>query len=304
MQLWLSKSSDVALREQLTAQIVLGIISGDLKANQKLPSTRELARRFEIHANTVSAAYQDLLERGWVEFRKGSGVYVRKLDEDAKLDAKLELDQMIAVFIRVARDKGYALGEIQARVKYWMGFQPPDHFLVIESDPHLQKILIAEIEEAIGFPATGAQPDQCANPTLLAGAAPVALYSQAEAVRAALPSDTNCLLLNLRSVPLSLEHEQRPATDALIAVVSHWPDFLKWGRAILVAAGVEADALSFRHTDEPGWQKGLSSCATVITESLTARRLPKGCKTRIFRIIADSSLNELRKLKTFFTKPT
>ncbi len=60
MRLWLSRSSEVPLREQLVTQIRLGIISGDLKVRQKLPSTRELARRFHIHSNTISAAYREL----------------------------------------------------------------------------------------------------------------------------------------------------------------------------------------------------------------------------------------------------
>jgi len=54
MRLWLSKNSEVALREQLATQIILGIISEDLKPDQRLPSTRELARRFDLHPNTVS----------------------------------------------------------------------------------------------------------------------------------------------------------------------------------------------------------------------------------------------------------
>src|SRR3989449_9916107 len=73
MRLWLSKSSEVPLREQLVTQIRLGIISGDLSSRQRLPSTRELARRFRIHANTVSAAYRELHRNGWVDFRRGSG---------------------------------------------------------------------------------------------------------------------------------------------------------------------------------------------------------------------------------------
>lgn len=51
MHLWLSKSSEVPLRDQLTAQVILGIVSDDLKAGQRLPSTRELARRYQVHAN-------------------------------------------------------------------------------------------------------------------------------------------------------------------------------------------------------------------------------------------------------------
>src|SRR6188474_402296 len=87
MKLWLSKNSDVPLHEQLVTQIILGIVSNDLKVKQRLPSTRDLARRYSIHANTVSAAYRELARRGWVEFRKGSGVYVReRSEENAKLD--------------------------------------------------------------------------------------------------------------------------------------------------------------------------------------------------------------------------
>ena len=55
MRLWISKNSEVPIREQLVTQIILGIVSNDLKAKQRLPSTRDLARRYEVHANTVSA---------------------------------------------------------------------------------------------------------------------------------------------------------------------------------------------------------------------------------------------------------
>lgn len=303
MRLWLSKNSEVPIREQLATQIMLGIVSGDFKPGQKLPSTRELARRLDIHANTVSAAYSDLDQRGWVEFRKGSGIYVRVFDSGTRLDSELELDQMISVFLRVAREKGYSLRDIHSRVRYWMDFQPPDHFLVIDPVDEMREILLAEIEDAVGFPVEGARPADCSNVALLTGAAPVAFYGQAETVRAALPPDTNCLLIHSRSVPESLQGEHRPPIDSLITVVSCWEDFLKWARAVLVAAGVDSDALSLRNTKDEDWQKGLSSSGIVITESLTARRLPKGCKARVFRIIADASIEELRRLKEYLTKP-
>src|SRR2546423_10299250 len=113
MRIWLSKNSEVPLREQLATQIILGIVSDDLKAGQKLPSTRELARRYDIHSNTVSAAYQDLERRGGVESRKGSGIYVRGLDNNAVVDPKIELDQMISTLFEVARQRGHSLHEIQ-----------------------------------------------------------------------------------------------------------------------------------------------------------------------------------------------
>jgi GntR family transcriptional regulator len=44
MRLWISKNSEVPIREQLVTQIILGIVSNDLKEAERLPSTRDLAR--------------------------------------------------------------------------------------------------------------------------------------------------------------------------------------------------------------------------------------------------------------------
>jgi GntR family transcriptional regulator len=303
MRIWLSKNSEVPLREQLATQIILGIVSDDLKPGQKLPSTREIARRYDIHSNTVSAAYQDLARRGWVEFRKGSGVYVCELNVDAVADPKLELDRLITTLFQVARQRGHSLREIQARVKHWLETQPPDHILVIEPDHEMRGILIAEIEEATGFRVVGAGLEDCSRADVLAGAAPVAMYGQADKVRAALPPAASFILLRLRSVPSSLQGQERPSSDSLVTVVSRWPDFLRWARTVLAAAAIDPDAMSFRDAREPDWKKGLSSSAMVITDTVTAKLLPDGCRTRVFRIIADASLDELRKLEDFLSKP-
>jgi GntR family transcriptional regulator len=299
MRIWLSKSSEVPLREQLATQILLGIVSNDLKPGQKLPSTRELARRYDIHSNTVSAAFQDLERRGWVEFRKGSGVYVRERSVDAATDPKIELDQLISTLLRVARERGHSLGEIQSRIKRWLETQPPDHFLVIEPDEEMRSILIAEIKQATGFPVSGAGPEECSRSEVLAGAAAVAMYGQADLVRSALPADASCLLLRLTSVPGTIAGQERPSADSLLTIVSRWPDFLKWARTILVAAALDPDAMDFRDARGQGWQKGLAASAMVITDALTATRLPPGCRTRVFRLIADSSIEELRTFKEF-----
>jgi hypothetical protein len=68
-----------------------------------------------------------------------------------------------------------------------------------------------------------------------------------------------------------------------------------------VAAAIDPDALSFRNAREPGWKTGLSRSSIVITDALTAKSLPNGCAARVFKVIADSSLDELRELKSFFT---
>lgn len=304
MRLWLSKNSEVPLREQLTTQIVLGVVSGDLRPGERLPSTRELARRFRIHANTVSAAYRALEERGWLESRKGSGVYVRAQALDAPLDAQAALDQLISTFLGLARQRGHSLAEIQQRVRHWLELQSPDHFLVVEDDPELRAILVAEIREATSFAVRGAPTEEIGREGLPAGASAVALYGRAERVRRLLSPETNLLVLHSRSVPLSLSGEERPAPDALITIVSRWEDFLRWSRNILVAAGLDPVTLNFRDARKEDWQRGLSSSALLITDALTANALPPTRPpTRIFRIVADTSLAELRAfVENFLTK--
>lgn len=301
MRLWLSKSSEVPIRVQLEAQIILGILSNDLKAGERLPSTRELARRYKIHSNTVSAVYRQLANKGWVDFRKGSGVYVRARASEGSLDGSLPLDRLISFFLNIGLDKGHSLRQIQSRLRHWLSLPPPDHFLVVEPDPELRRIVVTEIEEATGVRAIGVGPDACTSADLLAGAAPVAMFRQAEVVRSALPRDAYLITIRSRSVSESLLGEKLPPADALIAIVSCWPEFLRWSHTMLVAAGVDPNALSFRDAREKDWEKGLRSTAFVITDSLMAHQLPAGCTARVFRLVSDSSVAELREyVKEFF----
>ena len=60
----------------MVTQVRVAVAAGDLKAGDRLPSTREVARRFSIHPNTVSAAYRELAGSGDVVKQDGSGVFV------------------------------------------------------------------------------------------------------------------------------------------------------------------------------------------------------------------------------------
>jgi len=63
MRLWIARTSVLPVREQLVAQLLLAILSRELGPGDRLPSTRELARRLHVHSNTVSAAYAELERR-------------------------------------------------------------------------------------------------------------------------------------------------------------------------------------------------------------------------------------------------
>lgn len=292
MRLWLSKNSEVPIREQLVTQIVLGIVSNDLKISERLPSTRDLARRYDIHANTVSAAYRELAKRGWVEFRKGSGVYVRER-ADGKLDQELTLDQLVSRFFRNLREAGHSLTEIQDAVRRAFALQRPDHFVLLESDPELRQILVAEIANAAKVRVVGADPAALGELSLT-GAIPLVLYGRSDNLNDRLEQQGEVLVLHSASVVERLKGQTRPPADALFAIVSRWPEFLRWARTMLVAAGLDADALSFRDARERDWDKGLRAATFVITDSLMASRIPSGCEVKVFRILAESSIQEIR----------
>lgn len=298
MKIWLSKSSDVPLHEQLVTQLILGMVSADLVPGEQLPSTGELGRRFQIHPNTVRAAYRELVKRGWAEWRQGSGFYVRALNAQTKIDATTDLDHLISTFFNVARDRGFSLQEIQSRITRWFSLQPPDHIVVIEPDSELRKILVTEISSAISKKVIGVNIDDAANRKTLIGAFCVALYDSAEEIRPILPPEVSCLFLHSRSVPKVLESQPEPAPDTLITVVSRWFDFLQWARTTLVSVGISPTAIELRNANRKGWERGLSSRKFIITDSYLVNHFPPGCKPKVFQIISDESLAELTSKAT------
>jgi DNA-binding transcriptional regulator YhcF (GntR family) len=300
MRLWLSHHNEVPIREQLVTQVVLGIVSDDLRPGQRLPSTRELARRFKVHPNTVSAAYKQLEREGWVEFRRGSGIYVRASKPAISSSPELALEQLIAGLFRAARELGAPLAAVRARMKQWLELQPPDHFLLIEPDEDLRNIVIDEIRSAVEFPVKGAGLDACEQSDALAGAIPLALPRNHDGVRRALPAGSDCIALHLRSVPESLAPWLRARRDILVAVVSRSKRFLENARTVLLAAGFQPDGLLFRDARRAGWQKGLSECAAVICDSRTAAEIPKACKIVIpFSLLSEASIKELKECRDF-----
>lgn len=295
MKIWLSKNSEIPVRDQLITQITLGIISGDLSVGEKLFSTRELARRFKIHANTVSSAYQKLGERGLIEFKKGSGFYVCEPNQN-KPDGATELDALIADFLKTAQANGFSKDEIKKRLQKWFAVQTPEQFLVIESDKNLREILIEEIKQATNLQVVGTSFEDFQTKHQNTNAHFAAMVDEKPKIESVLPADKICFFIKARSVSDAMTGETRPSQADLIAVVSGWKKFLVWSKTILVAAQIENDAIISRHTAEKDWKKGLQNASIIICDALTAKEFPDDKRVRLFRLIADLSLQELNEI--------
>ena len=76
MDLHVDARSPIPIRRQLTEQLKHVIESGGVPRDQTLPSIRELAGFLGINTNTVARVIEDLKQSGYVEARRGRGVFV------------------------------------------------------------------------------------------------------------------------------------------------------------------------------------------------------------------------------------
>jgi hypothetical protein len=137
---------------------------------------------------------------------------------------------------------------------------------------------------------------------MLEGSVPVALPNRVATVRQALPDGAELLTLRFRSVPSLGQWLPAPA-GALVGLASRWPEFLKLARTMLTAAGFHPDSLVLRDARKPNWQRGLKQTAAVVCDSVTAKELPAGCRAIPFSLLAESSLDELRRYVEFVSQP-
>ena len=76
MDLQIDSKSHVPVHVQLEGQIKHLILSGRFEVGSRLPSIRALAGYLRVNRNTVARVISDLEREGYVESRRGSGVYV------------------------------------------------------------------------------------------------------------------------------------------------------------------------------------------------------------------------------------
>ncbi|RRD95683.1 GntR family transcriptional regulator [Clostridiales bacterium COT073_COT-073] len=98
--------SRVPLYLQLMQSIKTDIINGNLQADEKLPSVRELSADLIINPNTIQKAFRALEQEGFLYSLPGKGNYVMKLDA-AKL--KEQQERILKEIVNLIK-KAYHLG--------------------------------------------------------------------------------------------------------------------------------------------------------------------------------------------------
>ena len=76
LKLIISNVSGVPIYEQIKQQVKAAILSGELKEEEALPSLRTLAKDLKISVLTVTRAYTELEQEGFVKNVQGRGCFV------------------------------------------------------------------------------------------------------------------------------------------------------------------------------------------------------------------------------------
>jgi len=72
----LQPTAPTSLQAQIREKIVTAIVDGQLPEGDRMPSSRQLAKDLNVSRNTVTLAYQSLVDDGFLSGRERSGYYV------------------------------------------------------------------------------------------------------------------------------------------------------------------------------------------------------------------------------------
>jgi GntR family transcriptional regulator len=294
----LNRRGGVPLRDQLVAQLQMSILSGAFAPGQRLPSVRALARRLDLHANTVSAAYQDLTAAGHVELRPGAGVFVRRGPPAALPEAR-GLDEMIRMALATAFEKGYSGAEIRAAVERWLRASPPERVVVIDPSTEMADLVAQEIRPVLSIPVSGCNIKELVrDPDRVAGALALTLPYHAATV-ARLAPGAAVEVLHVEFSPADRDAVKRLLPGSAILVVSHSPTVLPFASVLLRSLRgedvlVEACLLkSFRE-----WRRLMPASDLVFADAVSVQAVKKARPRRLreFRVLGPGVLGRLKKL--------
>ncbi len=117
---------DEPIYRQLRQRIATLILNGAIKEGEPIPSVRQVAADYQINHLTVAKAYQELVEQGLVEKRRGLGMFVLPGARDqiaASERDKLLEDELPRLLVR-ARQLGISESELNAHIKQMLKETP------------------------------------------------------------------------------------------------------------------------------------------------------------------------------------
>lgn len=104
------------LYEQIKESIRKMVISNAFRADEKLPSVREMASQLAVNPNAIERAYQELEQDGYVYRRKDEGTFVAKENRVNEMRRR-ELMQKFDLVVRELSELSVSSNELAERVE-------------------------------------------------------------------------------------------------------------------------------------------------------------------------------------------
>jgi GntR family transcriptional regulator len=148
----------VATRFDVEKAILLRLATGDLRADQRLPTCTRLAEQLGVNKNTVSKAFQSLAGRGFLRSERGRGTFVaRRVPRSARPEILRHMQDLLLLVLQEAKLAGldqdrFLLLVEQATSRYYGARSLRVGF--VECIPHDAAALSRDLQVALGQPVT------------------------------------------------------------------------------------------------------------------------------------------------------
>ena len=156
MDLRINSKSHVPVHVQLQGQIKHLILTGNFAVGSRLPSIRAMAGFLRVNRNTVARVFSDLEREGYVESRRGSGVYVLEppveADEEKRREVLEQVMDLAAARDLSVEDLAYALlarAGAEPREKTPILFVECTHAELDQFSSELEEQLPVEVERVL-----------------------------------------------------------------------------------------------------------------------------------------------------------
>lgn len=114
---------------QLRDLVIQRVMDGSFPEGKAIPSVRQVATDYRINHLTVGKAYQELVEMGLLEKRRGLGMFVASGARSSLTNDEQQrfLDEELPAFVSRVRILGMAMDEVIERLRTMQGNVNADH---------------------------------------------------------------------------------------------------------------------------------------------------------------------------------
>lgn len=118
MKITILPQGTLAIYEQIVNQLKNAIVSGELKAQEALPSIRALAADLGVSVITTKRAYEELEKEGLIRSVAGKGFYVCEYNTDYLMEKQLMmLEKRLGEVIYEAKQARISCEELMEMVQ-------------------------------------------------------------------------------------------------------------------------------------------------------------------------------------------